>query len=128
MLFLNPIKSWCESPISCRVTIITQTLDRIRLFRIKVIFSNALLVSQKNTKTNHICIIKNYASESRCVVIESYQVESPISRIPLITQTFERIRLRIKVRFSESLLASHRINQRERMQKSNIHVAALDTH
>ena len=42
------------------------------------------------------------------------QVKSPIGRVPLITQTFERIRLcfRMKVRFSESFLA----------QKSSIHV------
>ena len=31
LLFLNLIKSWCESPIGRRVTIITQTLDGIRL-------------------------------------------------------------------------------------------------
>ena len=31
LLFLNLIKSWCESPISRPVRIITQTLDRIRL-------------------------------------------------------------------------------------------------
>ena len=34
LLFLNPIKSWCESPIGHRLTIITQTLDRIRLCQI----------------------------------------------------------------------------------------------
>ena len=33
----------------------------------------------------------------------------------------------MKVRFSESFLASHRINQRERMQKSSVHVVACDT-
>ena len=33
----------------------------------------------------------------------------------------------MKVRFSESFIASHRINQRERMQKSSIHVVARDT-
>ena len=42
-------------------------------------------------------------------------IESPIGRVPIITQTFNRIRLcfRMKVRFSESFLASYRINQRK---------------
>ena len=31
LLFLNLIKSWCDSPIGRRAAIITQTLDRIRL-------------------------------------------------------------------------------------------------
>ena len=46
-------------------------------------------------------------------------LESPIGRVPIITQAFDRIRLcfRMEVRFSDSLLASHRINQRERMPK-----------
>ena len=46
------------------------------------------------------------------------------ARVPIITQvTFDRIRLyfRMKVRFSDSFLASHRINQRERMQKHTCH-------
>ena len=33
----------------------------------------------------------------------------------------------MKVRFSGSFLASHTINQRERMQKPSIHVVALET-
>ena len=46
-------------------------------------------------------------------------IESPISCVPIVTQTFDRIRLcfRMKVRFSDAFLASHRINQRQRMQK-----------
>ena len=42
-----------------------------------------------------------------------------IGRVPIKTQTFDRIRLcfRIKVRFSDAFLALHRINQRQRMQK-----------
>ena len=53
------------------------------------------------------------------VVLEPH--ESTIGRrVTIITQTLDRIRLcfRIKVRFSESFLALHRITQKERMQKS----------
>ena len=57
-------------------------------------------------------------------------IESPMGpRVPIITQTFDRIRLcfRMKVRFSDAFLASraHRINQRQECK--NIHVIALDT-
>ena len=46
-------------------------------------------------------------------------IESLIGRVPMITQIFERIRLcfRTKVRFSLAFLASHGINQKQRMQK-----------
>ena len=46
-------------------------------------------------------------------------LESPIGRITIITQTFFRIRpcFRMKVRFSDAFLVSHRINHRQRMQK-----------
>ena len=60
LLFLNLIKSWCESPIGRRVTIITQTLDRIRLsFTMKVRFSDAFLAShrimQRHRMQKYIC-------------------------------------------------------------------------
>ena len=44
-------------------------------------------------------------------------IKSPIGRVPIITQTFDRIRLcfRMKVRFSDAFLVSHIINQRQRM-------------
>ena len=46
-------------------------------------------------------------------------IESPIGHVPITTQTFDRIRLcfRMKVRFSDAFLASHRINQRQRLQQ-----------
>ena len=56
-----------------------------------------------------------YWNLSSLGVIESV----PISCVPIVTQTFDKIRLcfRMKVRFSDAFLASHRINQRQRMQK-----------
>ena len=77
--------------------------------------SDALLVSQKNTKKKNTFACSSNDSFVRLLI------ESPIGRITNTPQNKTWIRLR----FLDAFLVSHRIMQDK--ESKNIHVAALDT-